>query len=330
MAPIARPMTTTRAGVFYAQTFNAKAAVPAFRIAQASDHAIHGANISLSGLAVGGESPNRNLIDYFQISFDPKGAAVIGYTDDHNDFQGNTFVTRQISGPSIKGGSLSKVVEGRNLAGSILPENRVPGPNDPQVFDFAQDQESALLVTTPTNSPADILSVRYNSQALGRTDRLISATMTVSELTAVPPASNWRMHFTANAPEATLNSSGTYSNGISDRGDQFYVEARTNASGVRSYRWGTAVRDFDGGLTYTDRGPATAGAFDTAKRTITVQVTASTLNVYLAGLPGGTASHPPIAGGSVICGLRGSSFVGSSVAVSDATRGGTQFAVSKK
>ncbi len=315
---------------FYAQTFNAKAAVPAFRVAQASDHAIHGANISLSGLAVGGESPNRNLIDYFQIAFDPTGAAVIGYTDDHNDFQGNTFVTRQISGPSIKGGSVPRAVEGGNLAATILPENKAPGANDPQVSDFAQDQDSGLLITTPTNSPADILSVKYNTQVLNRTDRLISATMTVSELTAVPPASNWRMHFTANAPEATLNSSGTYSNGISDRGDQFYVEARTNASGVPSYRWGTAVRNFDGSLSYTDHGAASAGSFDTAKRTITVQVTASTLNAYMAGLPGGAASHPPVVGGSAVCGLRGSTFIGSSVAVSDATRGGTQFAVTKK
>src|SRR6267143_4671764 len=43
-------------------------------------------------------SANRNLIDYFQVSFDPTGAAVIAYTDDHNDFDGHTYVTRQIGG----------------------------------------------------------------------------------------------------------------------------------------------------------------------------------------------------------------------------------------
>ncbi len=309
--------------VFYAQTFNAKAAVPEFRIVQASDHTIHGANISLSGLAVGGESPNRNLIDYFQIAFDPTGAAVIGYTDDHNDFQGHTYVTLQMSGPSINGGTVPVAVEGANVAGSLLPENRAPGPDDPQVFDFAQDQDSGLVVTTPSNSPADILSIKYNSLKAGVNDRFISATMTVSELAAVPPNGSWRMHFTANAPEATLNASGTYSNGISDRGDQFYVEAVTDPSGVRTFRWGTAVRNFSGGLDYTDRGAADRGFINTGNRTITVLVATSKLNGYLATLPG---NRPQIVAGSVICGLRGSTSVGA-VAVADGTRGGTQFVV---
>jgi hypothetical protein len=68
---------------------------PSFRIVEASDHFIHGSNISTGGLT---GSANRNLIDYFQVSFDPTGAAVIAYTDDHNDFDGHTYVTRQASG----------------------------------------------------------------------------------------------------------------------------------------------------------------------------------------------------------------------------------------
>ena len=95
--------------VYFAQSLNATATSPTFRIVQASDHSIHASNISLKGLPLLGESPNRNLIDYFQVNFDPQGAAVIGYTDDHNDFDGSTYLARQISGPTIKGGKLPKV-----------------------------------------------------------------------------------------------------------------------------------------------------------------------------------------------------------------------------
>lgn len=64
--------------VFYALGTDVKGN-PSFRQAEASDHVIHGANISESGLVVGGMSPNRNLADYFQVAFDPTGAAIIGY-----------------------------------------------------------------------------------------------------------------------------------------------------------------------------------------------------------------------------------------------------------
>src|SRR5204863_7813650 len=84
---------------------------PTFSLAHVTepDHIIHAANIPDGGLT---GANNRNLIDYFQVSFDPHGAAVIAYTDDHNDYDGHTYVARQISGPSIKGGSLPPVAEG--------------------------------------------------------------------------------------------------------------------------------------------------------------------------------------------------------------------------
>jgi hypothetical protein len=92
--------------VFFAQSFNASAANPTFRQVKVSDHIIHGSNVSEGGLCVAPvmQCKNRNLIDYFQISFDPTGAAVIGYTDDHNDFDGHVYLSRQISGESILGG----------------------------------------------------------------------------------------------------------------------------------------------------------------------------------------------------------------------------------
>ena len=122
-APVAHGSDDARWRVYFAQSFNADAPAPTFRIAQASDHSIHASNISLKGLSLTGESPNRNLIDYFQVNFDPQGAAVIGYTDDHNDFDGNTDVARQISGPSIKGGNLPGVREGW-----LFPRNPLPSP----------------------------------------------------------------------------------------------------------------------------------------------------------------------------------------------------------
>ena len=57
-----------------------EATVEAFRQVVASDHYIHGSNISEGGTL---GNANRNLIDYFQISFDPTGAAIIDYADDH-------------------------------------------------------------------------------------------------------------------------------------------------------------------------------------------------------------------------------------------------------
>ena len=96
------------------------------------EHFIHGSNISEMGLNPTAGS-NRNLIDYFQVSFDPQGAAVIAYTDDHNDFDGNTYVARQISGPGIKGTDLPAQTEGSGLVlpaatSSVEEEDNFPPP----------------------------------------------------------------------------------------------------------------------------------------------------------------------------------------------------------
>ncbi len=115
---------------------------------------------------------NRNLIDYFQVSFDPLGAAVVAYTDDHNDFDGNTFVARQISGPSIRGGNLPAVAEGSALgpppptvrvpAGDVFPPAQ-PGPGGEQVTDFLLDVQTALLTRVPTPDAIDIESIKYET-----------------------------------------------------------------------------------------------------------------------------------------------------------------------
>ena len=323
--------------VYFAQSFNANATTPTFRIVQASDHSIHASNISLKGLPLTGVSPNRNLIDYFQVNFDPQGAAVIGYTDDHNDFDGSTYVARQITGPSIKGGNLPKVKEGSGLpgqpfavpgatpppGGGVTPQAMQPGPAGEQVTDFAYDEDSGLLAVGPEPSAVDIISIKYLATTVSRVTT-ISGTMKVSDLSAVPPDTTWRMYFTANAPETgTVSISGSsYSKGLSDDGDQFFIQASTDASGVPSFKYGTTVRNFDGTTTDTVVGDADSGSLNQTNFTIAVSVSAAKLNAILTA-----AGHPLIAKRSVFCGLRGRTFEISSLALEDFTRGGTEFKV---
>ncbi|MEO5720694.1 MAG: dockerin type I domain-containing protein [Chthoniobacterales bacterium] len=321
--------------VYFAQSFNANGTTPAFQIAEVTEpaHFIHGSNISEGGLDPTGGA-NRNLIDYFQVSFDPLGAAVIAYTDDHNDFDGHTYLARQISGPSIRGGNLPAVVPGANLA-PPPPTPRVPasdvsppaqaGPNGEQVTDYLLDVQTALAVRVPTADPLDISSVKY--ETLGSAPaQSIKATIAVTDLSAIPPSSFWRASFAANAPNSVLSPTGTYSFGLVDDADQFYVEAKTDAAGAQTFVYGTAVRNPDGTITYTQVGPADSGLFDSANNKISIQVSLTKLNAVLSA-----NSHPLLATGSIVAGLRGRSATtdpGSGTQTRrDLTRGGTQFII---
>jgi hypothetical protein len=306
--------------VFYAQSFNATAAVPTFRQAKISDHVIHGANISEGGLT---GTANRNLIDYFQISFDPTGAAVVGYADDHNDFDGHTYVSRQISGPKISGNGKTNVPDpGPTPAAQSGPlplAATVGGINGSQVTDFRQDVVDGLLVRTPTDDPLDILSIRYSCESGAGGVPVIVAQMKVSSLPVVPPGSDWRMNFTANAPFAGVSPTGDYSFALSDRGDQFWVRASTETNPAGDFTFGTAVRNSDGSLTYTSRGTADCGAFDTTNGTITIKVSVSKLNPF--------ATKGALTNGTRLAGLRGQSFTSDGDGKRDEARGGTEFTV---
>ena len=50
------------------------------------------------------------------------------------------------------------------------------------------------------------------------------------------------------------NGTGRFTFGLSDRGDQFFLRATTDSSGAQSFVYGTAVRNFDGSITYTSAG----------------------------------------------------------------------------
>ena len=309
--------------VFYAQSFNADEEVPGFRQGTASDHFIHASNISTGGTL---GTANRNLIDYFQVSFDPAGAAVISYTDDHNDYDGHTYVTRQITGPSINNEGTTNVpapVEGANL-----PPKPSITTNGPQVTDFAQDVQIGLMAVLPLNDSLDILSVKYSCETtLG--GPVIVATMKVSDLLIVPPGSNWRMNFAANAPDSRLSPTGDYSFGLPDRGDQFFVRAQTPLTvttepflSLSQFTFGTVQRLSDGTLAYTTRGEADSGSFDLVNKSIIVKVSTSKLNPFVT-------KGAPIGVGSVLTGLRGQTFTSGQNAKSDITRGGTLFTVER-
>lgn len=334
--------------VYYAQTFNAKDASPNFAQVEAGDHVIHASNISEGGTT---GMANRNLLDYFQLSYAPDGSALIGYTDDHNDFNGHCYITHQIAGTSIQNTTLVAPVPA-GLPGP--PPTVPPAPSFPtptflpgaQVVDYANDVSALLLVningagvnpnagpgitTLPSQTGAvDILSVKYSSVRTAR-GPAITATIQVANLSSMPPGGmTARMSFAANAPSAGISPTGQYSFAVPDRGDQFYVQATLNAAGQASYTYGTTVRASTGALTNTSVGTADAGAFDPIHNTITVRVSSAKLNALIK--PGVDAlgnPHSFIASGSVLAGLRAVTFgAGTSLVAGDETRGGTQYAI---
>src|SRR5207247_6070012 len=127
-------------------------------------------------------------------------AAVVAYTDDHNDFDGHTYVARQISGPGANGANVPAPVEG-----SSLPPQAPFSTDGSQVTDFRRDvrdggnSQIGGTVVLPTDDPLDILSIKYSTETAG-SNTLLVAKMTVSDLSTTPPTSNCRMNFAANAP----------------------------------------------------------------------------------------------------------------------------------
>jgi hypothetical protein len=182
----------------------------------------------------------------------------------------------------------------------------------PEVMDWRHD---ASLDTNPpiqpdTDTPADIISVDYGCY-VGANGLQIGATLRASGLDTLPPLGTWRMNFSTNPAKP----------GLSDRADQWFLLAETDAQGTPTYSWGTATRNTDGSMSYTKRGAADAGRFDLLNRAITVRVGVDRLNAV--------AARGPIASGTVAIGLRASSTVTVSVAgvastspLADSTRAG--------
>lgn len=288
--------------VYFASTLNATAANPTILQTIASDHFNHGADISLAGFVVGG--PNRNLADYFQVAIDPLGFAFIAYTDDSQDFSGHTWVTHQVAGPSLHTGKMTKVRE---------KETKVSEDASlPEVMDWRHDARAAGNPPTQPDidTPVDILSVDYGCFT-GAAGLQVGATLRASGLSTLPANGLWRMNFSTNPTKP----------GLSDRADQWFIQAETNATGVPSFWYGTASRNTDGTLTYTKRGAADAGGFDLTARSVSVRVAVDKLNAL--------AARGPIVDGTTAIALRASSSAAivvpgaaSASVISDASRAG--------
>jgi flagellar hook capping protein FlgD len=284
--------------VYFAQSLNANSPTPVFRQQIISDHVIHGQNISEGGLT---GSADRNLGDYFQIAYDTQGAAVVAFGDDHNDFDGNTYVTRQLDGPSLLASANNNTGYVQSVPLSPLPSPELTGP---EVTDPVHD---AVIQTqpVPTDNPFDITSITYFANNDGPGGPFVGARMKLSGLTAAPPNGLWRIAFTANAP----NQTDQLPTGTSDHGDMFYMLCTDTSASGPVFSYGTAYRDSNPlapvvftayAMAYNAAaGVADSGAIDTTTGTVTIKVAVSKLNALLP------AGHAPIAQGSWLTGLRG-------------------------
>jgi len=295
--------------VYMALTTDATAYDPHVQLAEVSDHVVHASNISLGGLGV--DTPatpqaNRNLCDYFQVAIDPLGACVVAYSDDHNDYDGQTYVARQIAGTSL-------YASANGGSGVLVPQAPLPlptpDPGDPQVSDFLHDATGGTsLQPIPGDNPYDILSIRYDCAVQGAAVQL-ETRMRVSALSPVPPNTYWRTLFSANAP-----------GGVADRGDYFYLQATTDGASQPTFTFGSAVRDSNGDYTYTPLGAA-EGELVTGSNEIVARVLLGALDPYVH-------HGPPVRPGSIVAGLRGATGAASGNSVGhDETRGGGTYVV---
>lgn len=273
--------------------------VPVVRLAEVSDKVIHASNLSEGGLVLPpNPEPNRNLCDYFQVAVDPQGACVVAFTDDHNDYDGHTFVARQISGTSLYASANGGTGELVPVTPTPLP---TPGPGEPEVSDFVHDANGGNLQVIPTDSPYDILSIDYDCHVQGVSTQL-EVRMKVSDLSPVPANSFWRVNFTANAPGTTA-----------DRGNPFYLLASTGDDpATPTFTFGSAVRDTNGDMLYTSLGAASYGVMDTTTNEVVMRLALSAMDPYVT---------QPVRPGSPLVGLRGHTGTLGAATARDITRG---------
>ncbi|MFN2432381.1 MAG: hypothetical protein ABR599_06115 [Gemmatimonadota bacterium] len=207
---------------FYAFSSNAKATTPALRWLPASDHVLHKHNVSQAGLSTE-EANNRNLIDFFQVAFDPRdGAAVIAFADDHNDFDGATYYTRQLAGPGLVAGKTPTQRPCPPLAPFRVPEVR----------DFLGDQTVSADITFPVPD-LDIINMDYSSKIEGN-KLLLQAEF---RLASIPLGQrSYRGYFSVNTQR-----------GLLDVGNEYFIELVTGLTGQPAQYWlGVTDRNPDG------------------------------------------------------------------------------------
>src|SRR6185503_18525808 len=216
-------------------------------------------------------------------------AAVLAFSDDHNDFDGQVYVTRQTGGPGLLAGVDA-------LAGAScpsVPADFNPGrvASDPEVVDFSHDAQVLRRVTVQTDAPFDITAIDYNDSPAGGGGLELEAAISVSAMND-PPAGgfHWFAYFTANGQ-----------NGLFDRGQSFFLEASTDPRDGATplaplFYYGTSARRPDGPITNTRIGTAAGGEFDAVEKTIRVRIGLDAVNAV---------AEPDIGPGSRLIGLRG-------------------------
>jgi hypothetical protein len=288
-------------------TLDATAADPHFHRAQVSDHVVHSSNISLGGLGVDTPitpQPNRNLCDYFQVAVDPRGACVVAFTDDHNDFDGHTYLARQLAGPAL-------LAAANGGTGVLEPADPLPlpapDPSAPELVDFLHDATGSSLQPIPEDNPFDLLAVDYRCEVQGAAP-VLEVRFHVSDLSVTPSNAFWRAYISANAPA-----------GVTERGEMFYLEAATDAAASPSFRFGRVARAHNGSYTLTPLGAATGGQLLNATDEVVVRLALGTLDAFVSG----TAVGP----GSRLVGLKANTGTTGASAARDITRGGGAFDV---
>jgi hypothetical protein len=297
---------------YYAFTDNARAATPTVRWLPASDHVIHKSNVSQAGFS-SDNAVNRNLIDFFQVAHDPRdGAAVIAFADDHNDFDGATYYTRQIAGPGLRAD--------RNPATPSCPA-LTPFRN-PEVRDFAGDATTVSGTGVP-DPTSDILSIDYGSKEVGANLYLMAdmAVATIPLPSQPLPTHSYRMYFAVNTVR-----------GLMDAGNEYFLEV-TTSRGTPEFWLGVTDRTNSGGTDErrveridADQIPGEAfgsGSPGHVRVRVNVNRLDYSFNTIANTLVKGGSTPPGL--GALVIGLRGRVRLDAGVATSllDQTRGGS-------
>ncbi|MHB8509181.1 MAG: hypothetical protein ACYDGR_11125 [Candidatus Dormibacteria bacterium] len=132
---------------YMVQGLDALGVQPTFTTSTVSEGPSHLHSICFNGIGCTGQG-NRNLLDFFEVRSDPRGAAEVVYNDDANSlvaaFPGGPFVmvAKQVGGPSLY-----------NSVGDLGGQRP---PDRSEVFDAEND---GFLPTNDTSTPAlDLLS----------------------------------------------------------------------------------------------------------------------------------------------------------------------------
>src|SRR2546429_432728 len=186
-----RPAATVPWHVYLAQVqlnFGTPASSTIYQ-ARATEHPMHFGQICQEGLGCTTSNGDRSMADFFSVTVDASGAALIVYDDTTNQHHGaSLFVARQVAGPGVFGSTISRPVphnpvsdpKGDAQAPHYAPV-RGPGPNVPSMdltaAELSQPNADTLRVRMrvanaaslqpPAGSTAIVWLTRWPALSLG-------------------------------------------------------------------------------------------------------------------------------------------------------------------